>query len=996
MLPKNIENSISRSWFGQFYLAQPNAIAFTADGIYFTRTEGQFLANYRKPKQSIVVENLSWLQLTSPPDFTPSFLGYLLSFQAEGQTYQLSFLSYLAKSKFKQQIEALWVQAHEQQLCGLISRIERTIENGYLRQSLLDKMQPRIAREYQRWFPWSESIELSTSARAALDKLQVFYRWNKASIKRIREDYVELQLVKNADFFDQVESNPLTDKQRRACIVDNDNNLLLAGAGTGKTSVMVGRSGYLVASDQAQATDILLLAYGRKAADEMDQRIKDKLATDEIKASTFHSLGLKIIAAVEGTVPSLSPWADDEKAKDKWVQDTLDVLIEDKVYRQHIFEYFSQFYYVEKSAFDFDSEGEYFEFLNDNDIRTLKGERVKSFGELYIANWLFSNGIEYQYEAKYEHDVSSIDFRQYQPDFYLPEYGVYIEYYGVDAANNTAPYIDNKTYLESMAWKRVLHKENKTAHIELFYYQHQKGQLITELEQALTAFKVKYFPLPDDAILATLHELGRVTELAKLFSQLIGLYKAACLDEHGLEKVFDNAADAMRTRKAFALLEPILNRYQQHLSACGDIDFEDMIGKAISYVQRGQFISPWRYIMVDEFQDISEPRARLVRALRDSSSTTSNGKASLFCVGDDWQAIYRFTGADVSLTTKFTEYFGVTAETYLDQTFRFNSSIGDVATQFVTQNTAQLKKDIRSVVKVSVPAVSLIQRGDNDKPTTDNPTPNALEQALSALSSRVNLGDDNLKHKATVYILGRFWFQLPDRNEVRILNTKYPSLSIECQSFHASKGKEADYVVITGMKTGKHGFPSKKVTPALLDAFLPKSQAFEYAEERRLFYVALTRAKHRVYILADMTDVSSFVVELVQDEYPITQQEFNASLVQKLFEQIKCVRCTTGILKPRTGNFKSFYSCSHFPLCDHKEEGCDQCGSAMTRKRFIGFKVCLNEECGHTKPLCSICGGDMVLRQGARGAFWGCKNYRGNKSPSCRNAVEQSKMTLPH
>ncbi|PKG56169.1 UvrD-helicase domain-containing protein [Shewanella sp. GutDb-MelDb] len=1003
MLPQNIEKNISHSWFGQLYLGKSNAVKLTADGIEFSCAKGQFLALYRKPQTAVDKVHISWQKLTSPPVFSLSFFGTLLSFQVDGKPQQLAFLSYLAKSKFKQQVEVLWAQAHEQQLCRLITRIEATLANHYLRASLLEKMQLRIAREYKRWFPWCQSLcdplyksfELSTPTKLALNKLQQFYRWDKVTIKQLREGYIQSQLLKHADFFDHIESNPLTDKQRLACVIDDDNNLLLAGAGTGKTSVMVGRAGYLVESGKAQASEILLLAYGRKAADEMDQRIKDKLGTDEINASTFHRLGLKIIAAVERTAPSLSPWADDEKAKDNWVQQTLAALLEDQDYRQQLFEYFSQFYYVEKSPFDFDSEGEYFEYLNDNDIRTLKAERVKSFGELYIANWLFSNGIEYQYEAKYEHDVSSIDFRQYQPDFYLPEYGVYIEYYGVDEADNTAPYIDNKAYLESMAWKRDLHTNNETACIELFYYQHKKGLLIGELEQALTAFKVKCSPLPDAAILATLHELGRVTELAKLFSQLIGLYKAACVDDRGLERVFDNAADPKQTRKAFELLVPILNRYQQHLSDCGDIDFEDMIGKAISYVQSGQFISPWRYILVDEFQDISEPRARLVRALRDSSSAHSNSKASLFCVGDDWQAIYRFTGADVSLTTKFTEYFGATAETYLDLTFRFNSSIGEVATQFVTQNPTQLKKDIRSVVQVNQPAVSLIQRGDNDKPTTDNPSPNALEQALTALSARANLDDDKPKRKPTVYLLGRFWFQLPDRNELKLLNSKYPSLIIECQSFHASKGKEADYVVITGMKTGKHGFPSKKVTPALLDAFLPKSEAFEYAEERRLFYVALTRAKHRVYVLADMTDVSPFVVELLQDGYPIAQAEFSTSLVQKLFEQIKCVRCTTGTLKPRTGQFKSFYSCSHFPLCDHKEEGCDRCGSAMTRKRFTGFKVCINDDCSHTIPLCNVCGGDMVLREGTRGEFWGCKNYRGKKSPSCRNAVNKSKVALP-
>ncbi|OEG73865.1 AAA family ATPase [Shewanella colwelliana] len=995
MSPKQSEQSIKHSWFGHFYIGRPDAVKLTRCGITFHRGKGLFAAEQPVINNTSDEVSFKWQQLDSPPVFNFSALGYLLSFTVSSKAYQLPHLTYLAHYQFGKKAAHLWATGNGQSICELVAKVERTITTEYLRQSRLEMIQARVKREYKRWFPWCENMSLPNDIKTALTKLKQMHSWSKADIEQLRENYVQTQLSKYADFFGHVESNPLTDKQRRACVIDDNNNLLLAGAGTGKTSVMVGRAGYLVKSGQAQADDILLLAYGRKAADEMDERIKEKLGTDDIKASTFHSLGLRIIAEVEGKAPSLSPWAEDEKAKDKWVQDTLETLIDDGNYRKQLFEYFSQYYYVEKSPFDFESKGEYFQYLTDNDIRTLKGERVKSFGELYVANWLFSNGIEYQYEAKYEHDVSSVDFRQYQPDFYLPDYGVYIEYYGTDEDDSTAPYIDNLQYLESIEWKRQLHKEHETVCLELFYHQHKKDQLTHKLEQAIQALAIKESPLPDEAILATLNELGRVTELAKLFSKLIGLYKSACLDNNGLEKVFKYAADAKQTRKAFELLEPILSRYQQHLASSGDIDFEDMIGKALSYLQHGQFVSSWRYIMVDEFQDISEPRARLVKALRDSSLPGSKPKASLFCVGDDWQAIYRFSGADVSLTTKFIEYFGPTAKTYLDQTFRFNSSIGDVATQFVTKNPVQLKKDIRSLSQVDYPTVSLIRRGEQEPATKDEPSPNALEQALNAISMRVNKAEDKLKGQPVVYLLARFWYQLPDKLGLKQLNMQYPQLTIECQSFHASKGKEADYVVIMGMQTGKHGFPSMKVTPPILDAFLPKAEAFEFAEERRLFYVALTRAKHRAYVLADMTDASPFVVELLKENYAIEQDEFNTSLVQQIFEDISCVRCTTGTLKPRVGNFKSFFSCSHFPLCDHKEEGCDLCGSPMTRKRFTGFKVCLNDTCSHTAPICSVCGGDMVLRPSSRGPFWGCRNYRGKNKPSCSNTIDKTKLCLP-
>ena len=171
---------------------------------------------------------------------------------------------------------------------------------------------------------------------------------------------------------------------------------------------MVGRAGYLLNSGQATHENILLLAYGRKAANEMDERIKQKLGTDKISTSTFHKLGLSIIAQVEGEKPNLSSFAEDEKAKSKWVQACFEQLIAaHDQYRHLVLEYFRQYYYVEKSHFEFESLGDYYQYLTDNDIRTLKGEQVKSVAELYIANWLFNHGIEYQYEAKYAIDVKN-------------------------------------------------------------------------------------------------------------------------------------------------------------------------------------------------------------------------------------------------------------------------------------------------------------------------------------------------------------------------------------------------------------------------------------------------------------------------------------------------------------------------------------------------------------------------------------------------------------
>lgn len=964
--------SISSSVFGRLF-GHPTKVIIKTEGI-------TLLLNSR-------ATDISWRALLSPPAFTRGLFGQTLTFSTKEQNYVLGKLAYNCAKEQKSDCERLWAESNKERLENLLAKISRLISRRYLRQSYWQRIHTAVQQEYNRWFPWSAASKSTAHLSKLLQLLTNYQHWQDQNIALCRAAYIDKQLKAYQLFFDKVESNPLTARQREACIIDDDNNLLLAGAGTGKTSVMVARAGYLLSSQQARNNEILLLAYGRKAADEMDQRIKDKLATDKISSSTFHSLGLNIIARVEGQKPHLSVFAEDEKAKVKWVQACLEALMNGQVqYRHALVEYFSKYYYTEKNEFEFASLGEHYQYLTDNDIRSLKGDKVKSFAELSIANWLFNHGIDYQYQADYAYNLRTVEHRQYQPDFFLPELNIYIEYFAIDENGDTAAYIDKKKYHESIQWKRNIHQQYNTQCIVLTYSQHNKGMLLDTLVKCLKDNNIHCEPLPDQVILANLKESGRVSALAELFAKLIGLYKGACLDDSAKKSIIAASADALQTQKAFALLKPVLQTYQKKLSERNEIDFEDMITKALAYVESGKFISPWRYIMVDEFQDISEPRARLVKALRDSHKG-----CSVFAVGDDWQAIYRFSGADVTLTTGFAAYFGPTTQSELDQTFRFNNRIGQLATDFVSKNPAQINKTIKSLKQVHAPAVSLLRKGSvnlqRDENIVSEIANGAVDEVLTAITEKV-------KKPAGVYLLARFRFQLPDKLTLARLKSQYPLLSIETHTFHAAKGKEADYVVLMGLTRGQHGFPCEKVTPAIMDALLAKQESFKYAEERRLFYVALTRAKERVYIIADMLEASPFVGELL-DEHDIEVDEFTITVDQTLVEQIRCQLCETGTLQARKGRYGSFYSCSHFPRCDHKERACDHCGSAMTKMRYSGFKSCLNTSCKNIFPLCEQCGAEMVLRKGTNGEFWGCRNYRGNEPISCKNSVPRANIKWP-
>jgi DNA helicase-4 len=776
-------------------------------------------------------------------------------------------------------------------------------------------------------------------------------------IDKRNKAYVRQQLATFQSFFDQVESNPLTANQRKACVIDEQHNLVLAGAGTGKTSTMIGRAGYLIKAGITPPEKVLMLAFARKAAEEMDQRIQSQLGINNLTAKTFHSLGKHIIAQVEGVVPSIDKMAEDERLRTRFVDEQIQRLLEDELYKSRLVTYFLRFSHPYKSAFKFKSLGEYNNYILENDIRTLQGELVKSYEECEIANCLFRQGIVYEYEANYQINTAGPDHRAYQPDFYLPEYGIYIEHFAVNEKGQTPPFIDQQSYLAGMVWKRALHQKHQTPLIETYSYLKQQGILTKTLEDKLLQAGVKFKPLANNELLKKLNEFGHVSEFSQLLSQVLALFKSACLDLKSLVSLAKQHEDHERMQAAAFLFEPIYEVYQQHLRDTATIDFEDMIGKAIEYVEDGRYQSPYRHLLVDEFQDISASRARLVKAL-----LAQNPDNTLFCVGDDWQSIYRFTGSDVNITKEFEAHFGYTAISVLDKTFRFNNKIGDVASRFVMQNSTQIAKKIQSHNIIEQAAVSLIMTNQDQV---------GLNAALSAIDAKAN---ENM----TVLILARFNFRKPDLSAFK---GQYPKLRLQFMSVHGSKGKEADYVIVLGMEKGKHGFPSEKATHPLLDLLLPKAESFAHAEERRLFYVALTRARQHVYLISDANKASDFVRELIDKNYEILCDEFIGEKFQEKVADVVCSECETGYLVPKDSQYGSFLGCSQYPLCNHTESACQWCGSALKEKGR--FRVCESKRCDYVEPVCPKCNGKMNLRKGPSGQFWGCSHYRKDAEFSC-------------
>ena len=399
------------------------------------------------------------------------------------------------------------------------------------------------------------------------------------------------------------------------------------------------------------------------------------------------------------------------------------------------------------------------------------------------------------------------------------------------------------------------------------------------------------------------------------------------------------------------MFRPVYERYQESLTRSGTIDFHDMINRATDLVESGRYRSPFGYIMVDEFQDISPARARLLKALLDSSPD-----AQLFAVGDDWQAIYRFGGSDIAVMREFETWFGDYLRIDLETMFRTDDRIAEVATDFVLRNPAQIRKTVRPMRKADRPAVHL------GLPEQEGPS--LLMEAFDRIAEDAGRHDET----SSVLLLGRYRHLRP-QNMGRLAQ-RYPGLRFAYRTVHRSKGIEADYAVVLGLCSGKHGFPSEITDDSLLDLVLAAPEAHPNAEERRLLYVAITRARRQVYLLAEGGPPSSFARELIDGRYDV-------NVFGRLPEgDVPCPQCKEGRPERRENprSESTFYGCSNWPYCRHTEPPCPSCGIGLAVKAGRAHRC---RDYGELLEGCPDCDGWLETKMGRYGRFLACLNWPG-------------------
>lgn len=683
-------------------------------------------------------------------------------------------------------------------------------------------------------------------------------------VKQHNEGVITFLLDTHKDFFDHCLKYPLDKQQRRSIVSEEDNCLVVSSAGSGKTSSIVGKVKYLTEIKGIAPERILLISYTNKAAAELTER----MATNGLKGYTFHKLAIDIIGKTTGTKPSICDNTD------SLFVDIYHKLLDKSSFKKSIVEYFIDY---QTNEADWEQrKNERREQLSEQKNVQLKAMfpdmdgrviYVRSEQEQKICFVLSSLGVKFRYEEPYEHQLADEMHSQYRPDFsiYFEQEGVtkriYLEHFGVDehglvpawfAKDKGITYEEaNQKYNDGITWKKTAHEKFGTQLLVTssadFHYSDIRDKLRKLLDDAGVPIQEK----TDEELYDLVLPKGSKQEKAfiRLVVTFVTLVKSSCKSVKDVLKQAKNADDERSVFIIKNIFQPVYERYINALSDSNQIDFTDAILQATEICRTSHPVE-YDYIIVDEFQDISVDRYNFLKVLREG-----NPPAKLYCVGDDWQSIYRFSGSDMALFNQFPEYFGATEINKIETTYRFGEPLVSLSSNFIQRNKAQIQKNIHSFSSEMRTELEFYAYDRRDYCNT-------IGQLVASIPS-----------DKSIFLLGRYSF------DDYYLSFMYQSIKesnrfyyviggrkIEFLTVHKSKGLEADYVILLQCNKDTYGFPSQVSDDPVLNYVLTKSDQFSYGEERRLFYVAITRAKIKTLVLYDKRFPSVFVDEFLHPE----------------------------------------------------------------------------------------------------------------------------------
>lgn len=908
--------------------------------------------------------------------------------------------------------------------------------------------------------------------------------------KQANERYINQELKDNSDLFDDLDGKSLDSQQREAIVVDEDAVKVIAGAGSGKTFTIQGKVKYLTEKRDVDPSEILAISFSNASVDDLKERI-----AEPIDIKTFHKVGKDILTQYNQYS------RPDTSALKRIIKRYLTKkALKNEDISKKLIEFFSFYINVPPSDDDIKYEGDLLDWQEGVDFSTLKrrfknkqretlnNEIVRSYEELYIANFLFIYGIKYTYEKIYSYpnknferefnkfkeflfsfneeipdelknDITKdllnltdifeeYEIKDYLPDFYLDDYNIYIEHFGLNrnCENHLIGGKSSEEYVKEMEWKRKVHKKYGTTLIETFSYYQSENRLLTRLAEKLQAQGVEFNEIDYREVYRILLENKTIKEwedFIVLLKTFIELFKGNNYDETKFKEFYDyvgglkDSFSKDRTIAFLKIVEEIYNDYEAYLLKIKKIDFNDMINKASDCIVKNGLDLPYKYIIVDEYQDTSFTRYNLLRNICDSIG------AKIMVVGDDWQSIYSFSGCDVNIFTKFDNFFDVCETRYIEKTYRNSQQLIDASSNFVMKNPDQTRKELKSSKSLKYPIKLVNFDNDFDEILKfELIIKNIINQSTFKNKKILILGRNNkdifnlLKNFNVENEYGKRKFEiLGDEDKLRrnkfvkIVYRESPDVNIEYRTVHQSKGLECDNVILINLKNWKAGFPNKMVDDPVLNFVKRNGDSFSYAEERRLFYVALTRTKNNVYLLSPYFKSSMFVQELKTDaNVELLELENNRLETLKNIEKngeryviptkLKCPVCKTGVVLLESfwnkGKLNRVLKCSHnmappFNRCNWEGgyygseledlddiEYCPSCDGILIKRYrhsdghpFLGCTNFRKTGCrGKGKKLeyigkiCPKCGKPLVKRVNGEdnSLFVGCSGF-----PKCRH-----------
>ena len=671
----------------------------------------------------------------------------------------------------------------------------------------------------------------------------------------------------------------LNEQQIQAVTAAQKRVLVLAGAGSGKTKTLLQKIKYLVEEKKVQPSEILAITYTKNAANEMIDRlivdadrsgvyetiifgkklsiadknlqrsiyIKKFKWIDNLTIRTFHSLCYKIMQnyGVKEFDNKFKIIAEDKKKDDDPMLQFSAAETSFEVFHKILIRKCENTEYLlllKKYILDFavdkvhtDSFRNLNQYHEGKIYTTLRGEKVRSKSEQYIADWFFRHSINYQYEPVI--NIKDFDFK---PDFYVEDANLYLEH----VSNKSYP---TKNKIEQFQKGNILcvrTYEKMTENTALFNHALDKivrGRLSENYDH--------------ERILTYQEEFKRYHEQVKDFIyQAIRICDMMKVEDADWQKIYNKSqTDAHeRIRTFYSIAMPLAIDFVDYCTNKSYLDFNDLISRTVQLFKKNndvlrKFQTQFQYLLVDEFQDVNNLQLELIKQI-------ITPQTQLFCVGDDWQSIYGFRGSNVDCILNFDKIFKRSKTIKLNLNYRSTQNIVGASNEVIRHNKLRIDKEVFSS-KIS--NFKIVEFAGNN-----------LEENVDFCVDKVReLLGNGFKNDDILFLYRRSKMNVP-----YFFALKNENLKVQSKTIHGAKGLEAKVVFIIGLTDGYGGFPDVWLEDRIFQVVKPANHDVLLEEERRLFYVAITRAKDQLYLITEKGNTSRFLKE-IPAEFKTIQME---------------------------------------------------------------------------------------------------------------------------